>query len=483
MPFTKPSKRYDAELRQVRDAADELTAFLSDQPNMLPIGFPSDAVITMGLALRQLPEGSVEGSVLVLEAGRDQCPTIRRNYIPPEISRDDPDFDPDAPPVFRGGELDVLINDLYVAIGTAIDAFKAEYGEGFIDTIEIDPPVAARPEFVLDAAIENSRKAELEIADFSSQNEASIAANDELKRGLVDTDSDLKIARSTAAMPEPKPNLLSRIGETVSKAPEALKGIGKGAQVFADVAGPVVKAGAEIVVGGWQAALDAIRTAGEGIEESGRRLAAWRDQTSNLSNEATEESLFETNRIPFKQLDAINLLLRGLSLPDHWYDKIEKLELGGRSHAQWKQIKTTCTNLAKCRNLKYLDMSSSPLENTEFLSSLKSLRELRLSGTKIQDVSGIGGLEKLRILHLNGVSTLVDINAIGASKRLTSLQIRNTNVRSLEPLLNLEDLEILIVGEGQFSRKEMETIENTFPAIKIQNKAVRRRRRRGGANN
>ena len=63
MAFSKPSSGYLVELKQVADKADDLYSFLADQPNMLPIGFPSDAVMTLCAALRQLPDGSVEGSV------------------------------------------------------------------------------------------------------------------------------------------------------------------------------------------------------------------------------------------------------------------------------------------------------------------------------------------------------------------------------------------------------------------------------------
>lgn len=486
MAFTKPSKRYEIELQQVADASDDLLEFFADSPNMLPNGFPSEAVMTLCSALKQLPMGSVEGSVPVLEAGREQCPTIRRNYIPPEPKDDDPDHDPDAPPVFRGGNLDKLINNLYVTIGTAIDAYKEEHGVGFQESIELDPPVKAQPEFVLKAAIDNARAAELELARFQLENSDELAQKEELRRGLVDVDNDLKVGRSTALMPQPKPNLLSRIGYIISKAPEALQAIGRAAQIGVDVADPVLRAAAEILISSWESMLQAISTAGAGIEESGRRLAAWRsanwnkdDESQVLENEVTHENI---DWLPFDKNRAKSMIVDGDDLPAHWIPEVDTLNFNGVSNTSWRDVRRSREIISKCKNLKILKMGNQFFTDIYFVSSLTNLREISIAGSGIVDLTGIELLHKLRKLNLNGLNNLKNIDAIGNLQNLAYLAIRNTAVSDLSPIMKLDDIEFLIIDNNPAFNEYLPAIKEKFPNLQIiaNSKARRRRRGRGG---
>ncbi len=374
MPYTKPSDRYLAELDDVANAANDLYEFLANQPNMLPLGFPNDAVITLCSALSRLPDGSVEGSVSLLDAGREQCPTIRRNYIPPAPNSDENISDVDAPPVYRGGELDTLINQLYVAIGTAIDAYRDEYGKGFLEGIEIDPPVAPEPEFLLDGAIKSTRKAELKILEFSSDYEEELLEEGELQRGLVDTANELKAARSAASMPQPKPKLLSRLANVISRAPEALRLVGRTAIIFADTADPLVKATIKILMSSWESLLDSASIAGEALEESARRLAFHRDQLKEA--EIARPTSDSIDNPEFSEDEAIKILLDGRDLPNSWYRRIEKIELPAIRHSRWLNFSNTLLEISKCTRLRYLDLSQAPLDNIEFLKNKKTSRRL-----------------------------------------------------------------------------------------------------------
>lgn len=478
MGFTKPSKNYTAELRQVADFADDLYGFLADQPNMLPIGFPSDAVITLCSALRQLPDGSVEGSVPILEAGLEQCPTIRRNYIPVEVEPTDPDYDPDAPPVYRGGELDVLINDLYVAIGTAIDAFKDEYGPGFRDGIEIDTPVQAQPEFVLDAAINNARSAEIQIAGFRADNSDILEDEGELLRGLIDTDSELKVARSTASMPAPKPNLLSRLGEYLSKAPEALRTVGRSARAFADISSPVAESAAKIFVSSWQATLDAIAIAGEGIEESGRRMAAWRDRKWQEENPPAEPEISTDPKYDERQ--ANELILSGKELPESWYPKVRNIRLAQKAKKKWLDPQASARVISRLTNLQYAELNTSPFTEFSFLNGCEDLVELRISNTFIETLRWIDEFPKMRVLHLNGCQQLDNLHGIERLKNLNAIQIRVPQKLDFSPLFFLGRLESLIVNPETIDSGDLSELQAALPNLLVNTRKPRNRRRRRG---
>ena len=482
MAFTRPSNRYVSELQQVADAADDLFGFLADQPNMLPIGFPSDAVITLCSALIQIPDGSVEGSVPILEAGREQCPTIRRNYIPAKRDADDPDFDPDAPPVYRGGVLDALINDLYVAIGTAIDAFKDEYGAGFKDGIEVDPPVKALPEFDLESAIKNSRSAELVIEAYLSQNSDVLESEETLRRGLVDTDIELKVARSAASMPEPKPSLLSRLGEYIAKAPEALRIVGLSTRAVADIAAPIVNSAAKISVSAWQTMLDAISVAGEGIEESGRRMAAWRDKKWRQDAEVpNDENLADstTNDQVFNAAHAMKMILAGHDLPESWYPQVMEINLGYKGFKNWNDKRASKGIISRCVNTKSVDLSGSQIDDFDFLSDLTDLKEIRLTSTRIFDLDWAKKINGLRNLHLNDTPNLSNICGVRNLRNLMSLQIKNAhNIIDLSPILQLERLEILLILPEQIDDGFGKELAQRFPNLSITDKSRKRRRRR-----
>ena len=475
MAFTKPSKSYSVELRQVSEFADELYGFLADQPNMLPIGFPSDAVITLCSALRQLPDGSVEGSVPILEAGLEQCPTIRRNYIPVEAELEDAGFNPDAPPVYRGGELDVLINDLFVAIGTAIDAFKDEYGPGFKDGIEIDSPVRAQPEFVLDAAINNARSAEIGIADFRAENSGELEDEEELLRGLIDTDSELKVARSTASMPAPKPNLLSRLGEYISRAPDALRIVGKFARAFADVSSPMAESAAKIFISSWKAMLDAISIAGEGIEESGRRMAAWRDR--KWQEETPTADPKNSSDPQYEEMQANALILSGHELHETWYPKVLNIRLAQKAKKRWLDPESSARVISKLPNLQYAELNTSPFIDFSFLNGCRDLVELRISNTTIENLDWLGEFPKMRVLHLSGCNQLENLHGIEKLSNLNALQIRINKRLDFSPLFFLGRLESLIVNPTAIDPEEASELQAALPNLLVNTNKPRTRRK------
>lgn len=481
MKYSKPSTEYLLELDQVASAADRLKDFLADNPNMLPLGFPTGSVLTLCVALSQLPRGSVEGSVILLETGREQYPNIRRNFIPQEP--DGSEVDPEIPPVFRGGDLDKMINDLYVAIGTAIDEYKSEYGDDFEDGISKDQPIERRSEFGLEDSSDKTKRAEEAIEELNDQ----LATRDQKKseeearfnRALVDTDSELKAARATASMPHPKPNLLSRLGTVISKAPEGLIATGRAAQIASDAGQPIVDASITIWLGAWNAVLETVTTAGKAIEESGKRLRQWRDGDKFANRSNQDRGTTDLSQLLNPDELCISIL-RGEGLPSQLYPLIEELEFQGTKHLHWLDVRKSCEIISKCSNLKLLNLTSSPIQDLSFLKGLTNLKNLVLSSTEVIDLEPLVYLRSLEQLNLNGARHIVDISVLQYAKELQDIGLRNTSVVSLTPLFELPNLEFIDPPVATQVNGQMRALQERFQNLTEGKSPKRKRGRRGG---
>jgi hypothetical protein len=471
MMLRLPSERYLDELNSVAEAANELSSHLRRQPNSLPIEFPRKAVATLCEALAQLPSGSVEGSVPILEAGREQCPTIRRKYIPTARASDHPDFTADLPPEYRGGDLDRLVNDLYYAIGTAIDAYAEEYGDGFSGPVEFDVGVPSRPEIGLAGVVIGSLEAENAIREFSTQNKQALDNALELRLGLTDVDSGLKAARSTASMPEPKPKLLRRLGEAISQAPEVLQLLGRTAQIAADVGQPLVEAAVKITAVPWIAVLDAISIAGKGIEEAGARLAAWREgnmqapggNRASLNEVAVEAEL----KRPFDPEAAMVIFLEGNKLPDEWCSQVRQLRFQGVKRHAWKAPSETVRQISRCTNLETLNLAGAPIESFDFLENNTELEELTLASTMVRDLSWCKRLKNLRFLNLNGARNLRDLEGISALSSLEHLEMQVPSVVDFTLAAKLPNLKAIAISTASFALEANKTALGNRPDVRI----------------
>ena len=281
---------------------------------------------------------------------------------------------------------------------------------------------------------------------------------------MVDADSELKVARSTASMPAPKPNLLSRLGSYISKTPEALRIAGKSVRALADVASPLAESAAKIFVSSWQSMLDAIALAGEGVEESGRRMAAWRDQKWHDENPASKENSVEaTFDIELVQ----SRVLSGDALPDNWSPLVQELRLGSKGKRNWKDIDASAKIISKMTNLRYLDLTQTPFQDFTFLENLRELTELRLSATDISNLESVSTLRNLRVLHLNGCYFLSSIQGVEKLKNLTSLQVRVRHNLDYSPIFFLERLEILVLRDEGNLDDQLVELRSALPNVNI----------------
>ncbi|TGK33864.1 leucine-rich repeat domain-containing protein [Leptospira gomenensis] len=170
------------------------------------------------------------------------------------------------------------------------------------------------------------------------------------------------------------------------------------------------------------------------------------------------------------------------------------------------------TRLADFRELVSLEILHPNFENLEELSSLKSVGFLNVNGTKVRNLSPLSKLPALHSLYLHGtevdetdlsrypgVSGLTklglyktkirDLSFIGSECKLRQLDIRGTEVSSLEPIAGCKNLWELRIGDTkikelkyvyemkdlrylewsglQISKEDLETIRLRLPYLKL----------------
>lgn len=125
--------------------------------------------------------------------------------------------------------------------------------------------------------------------------------------------------------------------------------------------------------------------------------------------------------------------------------------------------------LSDFRNLVSLEILHPEFENLEELSALKTVGFLNVNGTKVKNLSPLSKLPLLHSLYLNGTSVdekdlagysgvgaltklglyktkIKDLSFIGPECKLRQLDIRGTEVASLEPIAGCKNLLELRIG-------------------------------------
>ncbi|AVV52146.1 leucine-rich repeat domain-containing protein [Leptospira santarosai] len=170
------------------------------------------------------------------------------------------------------------------------------------------------------------------------------------------------------------------------------------------------------------------------------------------------------------------------------------------------------TGLVEFRSLVSLEIFHPEFRDLEELASLKTIGFLNVSGTKVKDLSALSKLSVLHSLYLNetsvdeqdlkrypGVGKLTklslyktkirDLSFIDSECELRQLDIRNTEVSSLEPIANCGNLLELRIGHTRvkeirfiyemknlrylewtgldLSRKELDLVRERLPYLKL----------------
>lgn len=448
----KPSPAYLRELREVAKAANALSSHL-ETANILPRDFPIEPVSTLCAALTLLPHGTSDGSVPVLIHARERVPALRREYVLSEPEEGEEREHHEIPPVFRGEELDRRLNELYAAVGTALDHYKAETRTEIEPDAERDAPVPALPEFSLDETVRDILRAEMDVAAFKKK----VAEDSAARRGIVAADSQLKAGRSEATMPAPKPALLGRIGKVLQKTPEALETAGYWMSAVKDISDPLVDAGFAILRDTWTGILSQISSVGAALEETGRRMKKWRDGApSNIGVPPADFDISEVHA----------MILRGEAPKASWRPFITALDFDGEREfdnllplTDLKALTALSLNNTQVRDLSpiahltaltHLYLAKTQVRDLAPVASLTALTHLYFNSTRVEDLAPLADITTMTHLHLNRTQ-VSDLSAIAGLTALTQLHLNKTQVRDLLPVAGLGALIGLFFNNTQVS--------------------------------
>jgi hypothetical protein len=198
LEYSRPPSALALELEDVAKRSRELTEALR-QINTPPDGFPKASVEEIANVLCALPSGTAEGCRTPLEYARLRLASIRREYMAKECADS-------LNPFARGSELDQKFANLYTAVGTALDEYRA------LAALPTEVPETPEPTV---AAPENDRLAAqgLDIGEKTQQayeNGAKTIGDiarpestraDDLKRQMEDAAGLTRLSRNELSLP------------------------------------------------------------------------------------------------------------------------------------------------------------------------------------------------------------------------------------------------------------------------------------------
>tara|TARA_R110000796_G_scaffold251274_3_gene382279 strand:- start:1414 stop:2406 length:993 start_codon:yes stop_codon:yes gene_type:complete len=142
------------ELDEVEERAQAFLGALK-QANYVPEDFPTESIIDIVLALRDLKEGTIGAARASLEYSRVRLPQLRREYFRSDNLNGDDDDEEIPAYLSRGGSVDRHLSDLIVASNTALDEVRRVLSHRAVDEIAIEeeiPPTSSEIQSVSEAS-------------------------------------------------------------------------------------------------------------------------------------------------------------------------------------------------------------------------------------------------------------------------------------------------------------------------------------------
>ena len=191
-----PNPALMRELKQVSTHATDVLETL-EALNAIPGDFPTEEVRDLCLSLRDLKDGTDEGSRSQLESARNKLPKWRREhfYVEEEFAADD-----EVLRFYRGMHLDRTLNLLLVSTTTALDEYRAQAQEHFDDTVRAEETLQPDSHGSIPKAIEETLEVENKVAQSKAEIDDRLDPENErvdlLKRRLTDSANLARVARS-----------------------------------------------------------------------------------------------------------------------------------------------------------------------------------------------------------------------------------------------------------------------------------------------
>lgn len=142
--------------------------------------------------------------------------------------------------------------------------------------------------------------------------------------------------------------------------------------------------------------------------------------------------------------------------------KLTNLDLDGRGLSD-----DDTASIEDMSALEYLSINDNRIGNVEFIGSLKKLIYISAKNNFITDISGFVNLGELRELYLAGNKDLTDISVLEHLRGIRKLDLSDTGVTEVHPLIYLDHLKYLNLKGLKLSQKQIKMLYSEMPTCNI----------------
>ncbi|QWI41661.1 leucine-rich repeat domain-containing protein [Bacillus mycoides] len=164
-------------------------------------------------------------------------------------------------------------------------------------------------------------------------------------------------------------------------------------------------------------------------------------ERKNINEPITKEDLLQIKTLSIYSGEGINEIA-GLE----YMTNLEKLTLR-------ESNVTDISVISGLRHLKYLDLSSNPIESIQPVSKLENLDMLFLRDNKITDLTPLSQMKKIKILDLIG-NNIKDLTPLFTVLSLEEVYLANNQISNLSGIEKLKNVNLLWIGNNKISDVE-----------------------------
>ncbi|MGG1167847.1 leucine-rich repeat domain-containing protein [Bacillus mycoides] len=161
----------------------------------------------------------------------------------------------------------------------------------------------------------------------------------------------------------------------------------------------------------------------------------------NINEPITKEDLLKIKTLTIYSGEGINEIA-GLE----YMTNLEKLTLR-------ESNVTDISVISELRHLKYLDLSSNPIESIQPVSKLENLDMLFLRDNKIADLTPLSQMKKIKTLDLIG-NNIKDLTPLFTVSSLKEVYLANNQISNLSGIEKLKNVKLLWIGNNKISDVE-----------------------------
>ncbi|MFD5172665.1 leucine-rich repeat domain-containing protein, partial [Bacillus mycoides] len=176
-------------------------------------------------------------------------------------------------------------------------------------------------------------------------------------------------------------------------------------------------------------------------------------ERKNINEPITKEDLLQIKTLSIYSGEGINEIA-GLE----YMTNLEKLTLR-------ESNVTDISVISGLRHLKYLDLSSNPIESIQPVSKLENLDMLFLRDNKIADLTPLSQMKKIKILDLIG-NNIKDLTPLFTVLSLEEVYLANNQISNLSGIEKLKNVNLLWIGNNKIS--DIEPISKMSNLIELE---------------